>query len=472
MALKEWRDLARDARWRWPFAATLLLMLAALVLGRQQAHALAHEHQHAMAADHALWTAQSAKNPHAAAHFGQYAFKPSGPLAMAEPGIDAFVGRAIWLEAHKQNEAQFRAARDGTLSARMGQLQLGFVLQVVLPLVALLLGFSAVAVEREQGTLRSLLSLGASPVQLLLGKALAHGAVLLALVLLAAAGLLLGAGTGAEGGTAGNTLGPQALLRIGAWLGLHALYALTLLLAAMAVAAVLPQPRLALMLLLGFWLINSFLAPRWVSDVLRATDPLPTAQAFRAAIAQDKKKLFGHDEKHPGFIAFRDRVLQQYGVARVEDLPVSFRGLSLREDDHAGYRLFDLHFGRLWAQIEAQDARRASFGWVFPMLAVQPLSMALAGTDNRHQHHFVRQAEAHRRFIQDSLSQDLIDHARPGDNAYVADPQLWKRIPPLRYQAPDVSWSMDAHRGPALALLGWWLLALLALLAAARRWQA
>ena len=34
---------------------------------------------------------------------------------------------------------------------------------------------------------------------------------------------------------------------------------------------------------------------------------------------------------------------------------MSFRGLSLREDDEAGYRMFDRHFGRLQSQVERQD---------------------------------------------------------------------------------------------------------------------
>ncbi len=202
-----------------------------------------------------------------------------------------------------------------------------------------------------------------------------------------------------------------------AWFSAYTLYLLGFLALALAVSARARSSRAALVGLLVFWLLNSFLVPRWVTDVVRNADPLPTALAFRDAIAEDKKKLFGHDENHPGFIAFRDRVLRQYNVNRVEDLPVSFRGLSLREDDEAGYRMFDRHFGRLQSQIERQDAWRAAPGILFPMLALQPVSMAMAGTDNRHHHHFVRAAEQHRRLIQTAASQDLIDHARNGDNA-------------------------------------------------------
>ncbi|MBX6312387.1 MAG: DUF3526 domain-containing protein [Isosphaeraceae bacterium] len=173
---------------------------------------------------------------------------------------------------------------------------------------------------------------------------------------------------------------------------------------------------MALVPLLGFWLANTFIAPR-LADLVRRADPLPTGQQFRVAVAEAKKAQFGHDESHPGFIAFRDHVLKQYGVARVEDLPVSFRGFSLREDDEAGNRIFDEHFGRLSGRIDRQDRWWAAGGVVFPLLALQPLSMGMAGTDHRHHDAFVRAAEQHRLLIQTAASQDLIDPARNGDLA-------------------------------------------------------
>lgn len=441
VARKEWLDIRRDARWRALAAVTLLLMFSALALGLLQGRRLEQGHHAAQVGDRDVWTAQGAKNPHSAAHFGQYAFKPAGPLAVAEPGVDAYVGNAVYLEAHKQNEVQFRAARDATLAARMGHLTLAFVLQTVLPLMAILLGFAAFSGEREKGTLPQLLSLGVRPIHLLLGKALAGAGVLAGLLVLAGAGLaaglaLFGSHEAAEAGG-----GPRLA---GMLLG-YALYLTGFLALALAVSARARSSRSALVGLLVFWLLNSFVVPRLVTDAVRNAVPLPTAQAFRDAIAEDKKALFGHDESHAGFVAFRNRVLREYKVSRVEDLPVSFRGLSLREDDEAGYRIFDRHFGRLQAEIERQDTLRAASGFVFPLLALQPVSMAMAGTDNRNHHHFVRAAEEHRRLIQTAASQDLIDHAKNGDNNYVAPESLWSRIPSFEYRRPGGGWAWQGQ---------------------------
>jgi ABC-2 type transport system permease protein len=182
---------------------------------------------------------------------------------------------------------------------------------------------------------------------------------------------------------------------------------------------------------------------------------LPSAQQFREAIAADKRRLFGHDESHPAFVAFKARVLAEYGVARVEDLPVSFRGLSLREDDHAGYRIFDRHHAALQATIDRQDALRALPGFLLPALAVQPVSMALAGTDSRHQHHFTTEAESHRRLIQEIVSDDLIRNARNGGPDYQASPALFARIPSFAYQHPSVGEVLVGEARNLVALALW-----------------
>jgi len=439
---KEWLEFRRDNRWRTLVVVTLLLTLAALGRGLLRTERLEQEHHLSETGDRHVWTAQGDKNPHSAAHFGQYAFKPVGPLAVAEPGIDEHVGNAVYLEAHKQNEVQFRAARDATFAARMGHLTLAFVFQIVLPLMAILLGFAAFSGEREHGTLRQLLSLGVRPIHLLLGKALAGMCVLLGLLVLASLGL--GIGLTIFGSDHLVEVGGDGLRLCGMFIG-YSIYLLGFFALSLAVSMKASDSQAALVGLLVYWLLNSFLMPRLMTDLVRHGDPLPTQITFRAAISDDKKQLFGHDETHPGFIAFRDRVLKQYQVMRVEDLPVSFRGLSLREDDEAGYRIFDRHFGKLQAQIERQDLWRAAPAVFFPMLALQPFSMAMAGTDNRHHHHFVKAAEQHRRLIQTAASQNLIDHAKNGDNSYVAPASTWNNIASFEYRQPDTGWALQGQ---------------------------
>ncbi|RTL85144.1 MAG: DUF3526 domain-containing protein [Hyphomicrobiales bacterium] len=464
VAAREWLEMRRDRRLVALFAFAALLMLAALGFGAAENARIGREREAAAQADRLLWTGQGAKNPHAAAHFGQYAFKPASPLALADPGVDPYVGTAVWLEAHKQNEAQFRPARDGGTAARLGGLSLAFILQVVAPLVVLLTGFASFSGERESGALRQVLSLGVRPQDLLAGKALALlGA---AAALLAPAFLAAAAAVALFADPAKLSLADQYLRLLGLALG-YGVYLTGFAFLALGVSALARDSRAALVALLAFWLANAFVAPRLSADVARALAPTPTAQEFRAAVAKDKAKTFGHDETHPAFIAFREETLKKYGVSRVEDLPVSFRGLTLRRDDEAGYAIYDSHFGALQGAFEKQDALRAAGGFLFPLLALQPLSMALAGTDSRAQFDFASAAEAHRRLIQNEVSDKIIHFQR--DERYVAGPELWKRIAAFSYAAPGAGVALAGAREAIAGLLGWLALTLLFAVVAVRR---
>lgn len=451
IARKELLELLRDARFGWASVIILVLMLMALLLGRQQMQRIDAEHAVARNVTYQQWLDQGEKNPHRAAHFGQYAFKPVSPLAFVDPGVDRFVGVTVWMEAHKQNEFNFRPARDATSLQRFGELSMAFGLQILVPLVIVLLAFPAFSGERERGTLRQLLSVGVNPWQLLAGKGLAIQAAIGALLLPAA---LLG--FIALGFAADHHASLANLFARGAWLVLgYAIYLTGFTALALGASAALPSSRKALIVLLAFWVVNGFVAPRAMTDLARQVSPTPTAVEFQKGLIEARKATFGHDERHPAFVAFRDRVLKQHGVTRVEDLPVDLRGFSLREDDENGYRIYDQHYGALWASYARQERIRAIAGVAFPLAALQPFSMGMAGTDTFHHNRFASAAEAYRREIQTVVSADLMRNQKYGDKNYVSDRTLWEKVPAFEYRIPEVEWAL-VRQGWNLAILFMW----------------
>ena len=90
-------------------------------------------------------------NPHAAAHYGAFVFKPVQPLSAIDPGLDPFVGVFVFLEAHKQQLARHRPIEDATPTRRLGQLTPASAALVLLPLLVVTLTFSSFAAERESG---------------------------------------------------------------------------------------------------------------------------------------------------------------------------------------------------------------------------------------------------------------------------------------------------------------------------------
>jgi ABC-2 type transport system permease protein len=447
IARKEFTELLRDGRFRWTAAIVLALLAVAVVAGARHQRDLVAQQAAAQSAEHARWLGQTPKSPHSAAHYGVYAFKPRLAPAFLDPGVEPYTGVTVWLEAHKQNELLFRPAEDATLAQRFGDLTVALVLQTVLPLAIVLLAFGAFAGERERGTLRQLLALGLRPRELVLGKLLGVGA---ALALIAVPAALLGAAALALTGPAAGA-GRFTLLAL-----IYALWLGVFLLVTLAVSARAPSPRFALVALLGFWALNCLLAPRALSDFAAARHPLPEPVAFKARL----KEALGDPHGAPALLAGRTAaLLKKHNVGKPEDLPLNLAGVRLQAGEDHGYEIFDRFYGELFAPMAAQNTLLRRAAAAFPLLGVQSLSMALAGTDLAQHRDFIRAAEAHRRLIQKTLNDDIIAHPlKPGAPPYLAGPEVWSRVPAFAYTPPGVATVLRENALP-LALLAAWLAA-------------
>jgi len=417
MARRELTELWRDGRLLLAGGLMLLLLATAFAVGWQQQRAIDGERQAAQALDYDAWIAQDERHPHDAAHQGMHAFKPLPPTAIVDPGITPYVGSTIWLQAHRQSELRFRPAQDATGLQRFGNLSVAWVLQVLGPLLVIVLGFNAFAGEREQGTLRLTSSLGVRPRQLLAGKALALAAALAACLLPA---LLLAAGALAMQG------GWDAVLRLGLLALGYALYLGIAVLGVLAVSALVPSTRLALVVLLALWIGGVTLAPRVASDLAREVHPSPSRQAFNQQMDDELEQ------------AYRRAWRAQLGTDKRwgAELPLNRWGIALKIDDEAGYAVADQHFSRLWDSFARQQRLQEWAGLAVPLLALRGWSMGVAGTDFAAHRHFSVAAEAQRRLMQDLISHDLVEHADPlGDRhfSYQAGKNLWARVPRFHY---------------------------------------
>lgn len=159
-ARKEFTELLRDGRFRWTALIVFALLLVSLGLGWKNYTTVKREKDAARADSRKTWENQGERNPHSAAHFGVYAFRPKQPLSLVDSGLDNFSGSSIWVEAHYQNPARNRPIEDATALQRFGELTAAGVLQLLLPLLIVFLTFDAFAGERTNGTLRQVLSLG------------------------------------------------------------------------------------------------------------------------------------------------------------------------------------------------------------------------------------------------------------------------------------------------------------------------
>jgi ABC-2 type transport system permease protein len=442
IAKKEMLEMRQDGRFQIASAIVMTLLLVSLGIGWQQYVSINRQHEQAKAETREQWLTQGKKNPHSAAHYGVYAFKPKSPLSLVDRGADNYTGVAVWLEAHKQNEFKYKPARDANTLARFGDLTASSVLQLLLPLLIILMSFSAFAGEREQGTLRLLLSMGVPRKTLAMGKALGVagglGLILVPAALLGSAALILASD---QGSFVAN------LPRLG-WMSLsYLLYFVAFIGISLTVSALAKSARLALVCLLGFWIFNGLAAPRLFSDLSRTVYRTPSSFAFAQGMDKEMKK--GIDE-----VALKKKLLAQYKVETIEQLPVNYAGISLRADEEHGNEIYDKHYGELWDTFEAQNRLQQQGGLLAPLMAIRSVSMGLSGTDFAQFRDFSIAAEKYRRMFIDVMNDDIA-HAPKTEGAYMGDEKLWSKVPAFEYNAPTVDVVLG-QQAWSLGLLALW----------------
>jgi ABC-2 type transport system permease protein len=448
IARKELTVALRDGRVMWSAAIFAVMLLAALASAAQRYAVISTERAAAQAIVDEQWKNQGEKNPHAAAHYGVYAFKPVTPLSFFDTGINSFTGVSIWLEAHKQNLAEGEPARDATAIARFGELTAAFTLQMLLPLLLILLTFSSFAGEREQGTLRQVLSMGASPTALLFGKALGAAA---------AAGLFVGPILALGLVVLALVPGGAAYLPHGVMIALiYVAYGLVFLFLTLAVSAAADSARSALVVMVAFWAVSSVAVPRAASDIARLSTELPTGVGLQKAIASDMEA--GLDGKTPDLIVNerKEATLRLYKVDSVDKLPINFQGIVFGLQEQMGAAVFDKHYGALNAAMLKQQGTFEAFSTVSPRLAVQLASMQLSGTSLVAHQDYARQAESHRRTMIDTMNKAMTFNSTGANPTYRAGPDLWAQVPTFAY-VPQGFGALLAALAPQLVVIGLWL---------------
>ena len=420
----DWRERRRDWRVVLVLALGLTLAACAALLASLDLDRTRSARAVAAAAEAERWVHQGSKNPHSAAHYGVYAFKPLPTLAAIDPGVEQYVGSSIWLEAHKQNDMVYRPAADSAGADRQFRLSPALVLQVLAPAAMIFLGFGMFAGERERGMLPAL-RLNGAPLGAI---AAARGAVLLCLALtMSLPGIvaIVALKWHAGGGEPVADPGLRALLFAGGYFVYLTIWA-ALITAASAYAATL---RASLALLVTLWTALTLVLPRAAVELAQSAAPLPSAQAFRQALDEE----LGMPDDPLDAERHKQQLFKQYGVDKVADLPVNWSGISQLRSEAHGDEVFDRHYGPLFAAMASQDRAMALASWLSPAAAIAGLSSRLAASDSASHVEFLRAAETHRRLMQNLLNSDLARHPDRDGVKYQANEALWRSIPPLRF---------------------------------------
>jgi ABC-2 type transport system permease protein len=448
IAKKEVVETLRDGRYRWGAGIVFVLLVASLFTGWRNVESEIKERVAAKEGERERWLNQDEKNPHSAAHYGNYAFKPKQVLGALDDGTDPYTGVAVYLEAHRQNQLEYRKAAESTPIQRFGDVTAAVTMQLLIPLLIGLLAFSTFTQERETGTLKLLLSLGVSPEKLMIGKLLGAFTTILFIIvpatLIGAISLLQHSEMPLDGA--------RYRMMVAVYLGFFLAWcALSL-----AVSAWSKSSRSALVVLLSLWFVQSFVVPRVAIHLADERHPLPSMRAYNDEVRKDiRGGIDGHDPADKRRKELEARLFKEYGVDSLHKLPVNFDAIAMQEGEEYAGRVFDKHFSNLHQRYDEQNQFYQFAGVASPTIAVQMLSMASAGTDGWHHRHFAESAEAHRRFLVRELNMDMAHHSKTGDWQYKAGKALWQKIPDFHYTPPNAVWALSNVMESLVMLLGW-----------------
>jgi ABC-2 type transport system permease protein len=450
------REIARHERkmlfsgWRFAFCEILfaLAFFVSLFTGWNDYRVTTRENRETEQNERMRWLNQGVKGPHVAADQGVLVFLPLSPLSAFDPGILAYTGSSALLGGHHEEILTNKAA-EGTHSLhRLGSVSAASVVQVLLPLVLILLLHGTFTGERENGTLSQILSSGVSPAELVFGKLAGIG---VAVSIMIAPIFIVG------GVALRESMADFIILGL-----IHLAYLLAVIVLIVAISARAATSRQSLVVLLCGWAMAFIAAPVVITDVAQFLHPSPASLEYATAQMDAARKMPTVEERRA---VVRARLLKQYGVASLRELPVDPIGVELNEEEKESEPLYGNLVASVYDSYEQQNRLYQVGAVVTPLLAVQSLSMAISRTDFAAYRDFANAGKHYRVGMIKTLNDGIAynpDYRNgtvfPGTDIIVteAGPELWRRVPEFKYEVPRLIVVL-ARSWTSLLLLSAWM---------------
>ena len=400
------------------------------------------------------WDANPDKHPHRMAHFGSFAFRIKHPLSMFDNGMESYTGNAVFLEAHKQNTANYSEASFSTGLLRFGEISLAMLLQTVLPLIIFFLGFNAVAQQRENATLKILVSQGAGFKQLIWGNSIGLFVVGIAFLLPVLVATVVSVAVQSYAGAA-------SFIRFG-MISVSALVFLWIIsVLAIGVSAISSTGRTALLSLLGVWLMLAIVLPKTMQAIGSYVYPAPGKIQFQAAVESAiLKQGDSHDPDDAHFKKLKDSVLHANKVDSIQQLPFNYSGFVMQQGERMSAEVYDAHLQRLHTIYDKQNRISYNSAFINPFISFKNITMAFSGTDFAAYRHFQQQAETYRYDLAQTmnvLQMKYISNKKLSstDKPYSIDKSHWTSFPDFKSQYLPVSAVIKQQRVALFALAVW-----------------
>ncbi len=409
------------------------------------------------------WEHRPDKHPHRMAHYGYLVFRIAHPLSIFDTGLDDYLGNVIFLEAHKQNTANLSEAGSSGTLVRFGAFSSAFILQTIVPLIIIFLGFGSIVQERENATLKIISVQGISGRDIVWGKIL--GLWLFSLCfLLPVIPVVFVAAFLSE-----NTDSADILIRLALLLPAYMIYYFFISTLTVVLSANSKSSSSALISLIGFWLFFIIVLPKGIQFAAQNLYPAPSRIAFETNLEKDiLKSGDSHNPDDPHFKKIKDSLLAHYKVSSINELPFNYGGFVMKEGEKISSQIYARHQKKLQAIYNSQQRLTDISGLINPAISIKNFSMITTGTDFFSYHQFQKQAEEYRYQMAQHLNDLQIEHIskiKPenGGPAAVIDKGNWKKLPDFNYRYTSISDSLKEQSIPAIALLLWLAVSIIAI---------
>ena len=444
--LNEWKILVRN---RSIVYVSLIFILSIISLtwmsnlqseNQSKAQAAAEKHIRAQ------WDNLEPMNPHRAAHYGVYVFKPISILNSLDDGVSSITGNVLKLEGHVQNEIVHSEASQSITISKFGKLKPSVILQYVVPLFLIFLSFGSITNDKETGRMKLITLQGVSLEKLVLSKSISIWLYGLMLIMLS---VLLQSSLG--------SLALDAGLRLGLAFISYGLYYLIVVCLSTFVSVSFKNDTSAISLLLATWIVWTIFLPKIWGNTVEKVYPLPSRQNFIAQMKEDRSKgIDGHNPRDERRSKLEKEYLVKYKVDSLSQLPINFDGIVMQADEEYGNQVWDKHFGNNYLIYQKQKKLYQLSGLLNPFSSLQNLSMGFCGSDMIHHLDFLKKAEHYRRYLIKTLN-DKHAHggSKTGEWRWTVDNAFFRSVKTFDYQTMLIKDQIGNYLLDILALIVW-----------------
>lgn len=399
------------------------------------------------------WDEMGPYNAHSAAHFGTYAFKPNSILSNLDEGVNAVTGVVLRLEGHKQNDAAFSESSQSLFVSQFGKFKISLLFQFIIPLFLIFFSYNIYTSEITSGRLKLLIVQGNSFRKIIFSKIL---------TILSLAGILLLISILFQLLLNFNQIGVEEILRLSIFFLAYILYYFIIISFTVLISLLLKSNTSALSLTLICWFLWTIFFPKTIGSFTENLTPQSSRFLLQSNMDEDREKgIDGHNPEDMRIKDLEAKVLREYNVDSLSQLPINFSGILLQADEDYGNKVWDKHYGLLYSNLLKQKKHYQISGLINPFASLQNLSMASSGTDLIHHLDFLSKAELYRRKFIKTLNDEYTYGNFKIDGGNLSSRDFFKSINDFNYNGLSIHKIIVQYTLDILFLISWTVILLL-----------